>query len=126
MDQDECQRRQVFVSRILKSTKAYSLINLETMKIIKSPNVMFFEDKRHLENCPNRSIDEPSAVKVDKTAKSDVDELETNNNDFLEVNLGPDNEENDAEANVSTTKSTRSAVASIIYHGRKPATKPPP
>ena len=41
-----------------EGTKAYRLICLETKKIIKSPDVVFFEDKTHLEDCPSGSIDE--------------------------------------------------------------------
>ena len=53
-----------------EGTKAYRLICLETKEIIKSPDVVFFEDKTHLEDCPSGSIDVEPAVKVDISAKS--------------------------------------------------------
>ena len=110
-----------------EGTKAYRLICLETKKIIKSPDVVFFEDKTHLEDCPSGSIDETPAVKVDISAKSDVDESEAKGDDPLEAHEEPDmEEEEDAEANIPATKSTRSAEASKLDYGKKPATKAPP
>src|ERR1700737_5511716 len=88
-----------------EGTKAYRLICLETKKIIKSPDVVFVEDKTHLEDCPSGSIDEAPAVKVDISAKSDVDESETNGDDPLEAHEEPDVEEEVAEANIPATKS---------------------
>jgi hypothetical protein len=107
-----------------EGTKAYRLICLETKKIIKSPDVVFFEDKTHLEDCPSGSVDVEPAVKVDISAKSEADESEANGDDpSEEVNEEPDIEEDDAEANIPPTTSTRSTEASKLNHGKKPATK---
>ena len=107
-----------------EGTKAYGLICLETKKIIKSSDMVFFEDKSYLEDCPTGNIDKAPAVKVDISAKSEVDESEANGDDPLEeVNKEPDIEEEDAEANIPPTKSTRSAGTSKLNHGKKSATK---
>ena len=113
--------------RYCKGTKAYRLIWLETKKIIKSPDVMFFEDKMHLEDCSSGSIDKALAVKVDISAKLDVDESEANGDDPLEeVNEEPDFEEDDAVGNIPPMKSICSAEALELNHNKKPATKAPP
>ena len=84
-----------------ESTKAYRLMCFETKKIIKSSDVVFFEYKTHLEDCPSGSIDVESAVKVDISAKLEVDESKMNGDDPLEeVNEEPDIEEEDAMANI--------------------------
>jgi hypothetical protein len=51
-----------------EGTKAYRLICLETQKIIKSPDVTFFEDKKALEECPSGS-DGVIDFDVDKSSK---------------------------------------------------------
>ena len=48
-----------------EGTKAYILIFLETKKITKSPDVVFLEDKMHLQDCPSGNIDEAPRFKVD-------------------------------------------------------------
>ena len=48
-----------------ESTKEYQLICLETKKIIKSPDVVLFEDKMHLEDYSSERVDEASAVNVE-------------------------------------------------------------
>jgi len=109
-----------------EGTKAYRLICLETKKIIKSPDVVFFENKMHLEDCPSGRVEKQSAVKVDISAKSDDDEMEANDNDLLEPDEEHHIEKEDVEANIPATKSTRSAEATKLDHGKKPATKAPP
>jgi hypothetical protein len=109
-----------------EGTKAYRLICLETKKIIKSSDMVFFKDKTHLEDCPSGRVEEQSAVNVDISAKSDEDEMKANGNDFSEPDEEHHIEEEDAEANIPATKSTRSAEATKLDHGKKPATKPPP
>ena len=112
-----------------KGTKAYRLICFKTKKIIKSPDVVFFEDKTNLVDCPSVSIDGTPVVKVDISAKLDVDVSKVDGGNLLEAHEEPviDLEE-DAQANNPATKSTRSAEASNLDHGKKPATKatPPP
>ena len=109
-----------------EGTKAYRLICLETKKIIKSPDVVFFKDKTHLEDCPSGSIDKTSVAKVDISTKSDVDELEVDGDDSLEVYEEPDIKDEDAEANILATKSTCNAKASKLDHREKTVTKSPP
>src|SRR5450631_1333284 len=108
-----------------EGTKAYRLICLETKKIIKSPDVVFFEDKTHLEDCPSGSIDETPAVKVDISPKSEVEELEASG-DVSEPDKEEPKIEDESEAEVPAAKSTRSAEASKLDAGKKTATKPPP
>ena len=52
-----------------EGTKAYRLICVESKKIIKSPDVTFFEDKRALEESPSGSDGGPAFV-VDTSSKS--------------------------------------------------------
>ena len=47
-----------------EGTKPYRLVFLESQKIIKSPNVVIFEDKRLLEEGPSGSIGQ-EALEVD-------------------------------------------------------------
>lgn len=63
-----------------EGTKAYRLICLDTKKIIKSPDVTFFEDKTVLEECPSGSNISPAII-MDKSSKpehedEDEDEVE--------------------------------------------------
>lgn len=106
--------------RYCEGTKVYWLIFLETKKIFKSPDVIFFKDKIQLEGCLSRSIDKTHAVKGDISAKSDVDELKVNGDDPLQAHEEP---EEDADANIPTTKSIHSAEALKLDHGLTPATK---
>ena len=53
-----------------EGTKAYRLICLDSKKIIKSPHVTFFEDKKALEECPSGRDIGPAFV-VDESSKSD-------------------------------------------------------
>ena len=80
--------------RSCEDTKSYRLTCLESQKIIKSPNVVFFEDKRLLEEGSSRNIGQ-EALEVDHSSKSDYDDEEENS----EVKTKP-SEENEA----STTK----------------------
>ena len=57
-----------------EGTKAYRLMCLQSQKIIKSPDVVFFEDKR-LEEGPSGSIDQ-EALEVDHSSKSNDDDDE--------------------------------------------------
>jgi hypothetical protein len=98
---------------------------LKTKKIIKSPDVVFFEDKTHLEDFPSGSIDEAPAVKVDISPKSEVEELEARG-DVSEPDEEELNIEDESEAEVLAEKSTRSAEASKLNAGKKTTTKPPP
>ena len=77
-----------------EGTEAYRLDCLESQKIIKSPDVVFLEDKRLLEEGPIRSIGQ-EALEVNYSSKSDDDEEEED----LEVKTKP-NEEKE----VSTTQ----------------------
>jgi hypothetical protein len=52
-----------------EGTKAYRLICLETKKIIKSPDVTFFEDKKALEECPSGREVAPVFM-VDESSKA--------------------------------------------------------
>ena len=58
-----------------EGTKAYRLACLESQKIIKSPDVVFFEDKRLSEEGPSGSIGQ-EALEVDHSSKSDDDDDE--------------------------------------------------
>ena len=58
-----------------EGTKAYRLVCLESQKIIKSPDVVFFEDKRLSEEGPSGSIGQ-EALEVDHSSKSDDDDDE--------------------------------------------------
>ena len=78
---------------------------METKKIIKSLDVVFFEDKMHLENCPSGRIEEPPAVKMDISTKSDVEELEVSG-DVKEPDMEKPNIEDEFEAEVPAAKST--------------------
>ena len=82
--------------------------------VIKSPDVVLVEEKTYLEDCPNRRVDEASAVKVDISPKSDMEDLGESGN-VSEPNEEPDMEE-DAEADVPATKSTCSGEASKLNH----------
>jgi hypothetical protein len=108
-----------------EGTKAYRLICLETKKIIKSLDVVFFEDKTHLEDCPSGSIDEAPAIKVDISPKSEVEELDASG-DVSELDEEEPNIEDEKEAEVPAAESTRSAEASKLNAGKKTANKPPP
>ena len=68
--------------------------------------MIFFKDKKYLEDCPSGSIDETPMVKVDISAKSIMDELESNDNNPLEVDKETDIKDEDVEANIPATKST--------------------
>jgi hypothetical protein len=57
-----------------EGTKAYRLICMTTKKIIKSPDVEFFEAKESLKERPSGSDDEGPALEVDGSFKSDDDE----------------------------------------------------
>ena len=93
------------------------MIYLETKKIIKNyGDVVFFEDNMHLEDCSSGSNDKALAVKVDISSKLDLDESQTNSNNFLEAD----------KANISSTKSTCVEEASEFDYSKKPATKTPP
>ena len=56
--------------------KAYQSICLKMKKIIKSLDMVFFEDKTHLEDCPSGRVEKPPVVKIDISLKSNVDELD--------------------------------------------------
>ena len=58
-----------------EGTKAYRLVCLESQKIIKSPDVVFFEDKRLSEEDPSGSISQ-EALEVDHSSKLDDDDDE--------------------------------------------------
>ena len=58
-----------------EGTKAYRLVCLKSQKIIKSPDVVFFEDKRLLEEGPSGNIGQ-EALGVDHSSKSDDDDEE--------------------------------------------------
>ena len=95
---------------------------METKKIIKSPDVLFFEDKTHLEDYPSGRIDKAPAVKVNISPKSDVEDLDANNN-VSEQDEKPNMEE-EAEANVPAAKSTPSGETSKLNTGKKNQTAP--
>ena len=83
----------MFAFEYWEGTKAYWFICLETRKIIKTLDVVFFEDITHLKDCANMRVDEAPAVKVDISNKLDVDELEVNNNNHIEADEEPNIEE---------------------------------
>ena len=103
-----------------KGTEVYWLICLETKKIVKSLDIVFFEDKTYLEDCSNGRFNRAPTVSVDISPKSNMEELETNGK-LLE----PDMKER-AEANVLAMKSTCNREASKLGAGKKNASKPPP
>ena len=49
-------------------------------KIIKSPDVVFLDDKTHLEDCPSGRVDETPAVKLDIFPKSMAEDLNMSGN----------------------------------------------
>ena len=106
-----------------KGTKAYWLICLEKKKIIKKPDVVFFEDKSHLEDCPSGRIAEVPAVKVDISPKLEVEELKASG-DASEPDEEEPSIEIKSEAEVLTAKSTCSSEAPKLNTGKKTATKP--
>ena len=59
--------------RYCEGTRAYRLMCLETKKIIKSPDVTFFEDMEDLEKCPS-GRNEGSDHMVDSFPKSNQEE----------------------------------------------------
>ena len=63
-----------------KGTKVYRLICLETKKIIKNQDVVFFKDKMHLEDCPRGRVDEAPMIKVNISFILDVEDLDTSGN----------------------------------------------
>ena len=48
----------MFISWILQRHKGVLVHLLGTRKIIKCSDVMVFEDKKHLDDCPSESVDE--------------------------------------------------------------------
>lgn len=86
--------------------------------------MLFFENKKHFEDCPNRLGNKALTVKVDVTPELDVKELEVNGNVSK-----PDKKldiKEEMEAYVLATKSTHCGEASKFYHSKKIATKPHP
>ena len=77
-----------------EGTKAYRLVCLESQKIIKSPDVVFFEDKRLSEEGPSGSIGQ-EPLEVDHSSKSDDDD----DDEDLEVKT-----KSSEEKNFSTTQ----------------------
>lgn len=105
-----------------KGIKAYWFICLETQKIIKSPNVVFFKDKMHLEDCPSGKFDETRMIKVDIILILDIEELEAN---ILDQDEESDMEE-EAEAKVPATKFTHSSEVLRFDASKKTTTIPLP
>jgi hypothetical protein len=79
-----------------------------TKKIIKSPDLVFFEDKLHLENCPNGKVDKVLVVKMGISPKLEVEELEAKGDASEPENEEP-NVEDESKAELPAAKSTRRA-----------------
>ena len=92
-----------------EGTKAYRLVCLESQKIIKSPNVVFFENKRLLEEGPSRSIGQ-EALEVDHSSKSDDDH---DYEEDLEVKIKPSEEKEASTTQVKANEDNTITKPSI-------------
>ena len=92
-----------------EGTKAYRLICLESQKIIKSLNVVFFEDKRPLEEGPSGSIGQ-EALEADHSSKSDDDDEKEED---LEVKTKPSEEKEASTTQVEANEDNTITKPSI-------------
>ena len=91
-----------------EGTKAYRLVCLESQKIIKSPNVVVFEDKRLLKEGLSGNIGQ-EALEVDHSSKSDDDDKEED----LEVKTKPSEEKKAFTTQIEANEDNTITKASI-------------